>query len=250
MARSFAGRRWRCLLLIAILALVAWMGWEAVTWPDVGALAKRPPTTTAFIERYKERERAAGRTPRPIFAWTPYAAISPNVKRAVLVAEDINFFTHHGFDWGEIKHVIEESLGDRETARGASTISQQLVKNLWLSPGRNPLRKAKEAILTWQLERALPKRRILELYLNVVELGPGIYGVGPAARTYFGKPAARRLAAASEVLASRQHEPGLSALRRVDPLADGQGRLSPEADLSSAADRARFDGGRAGSSVD
>ena len=190
MARSFAGRRWRCLLLIAILALVAWMGWEAVTWPDVGALAKRPPTTTAFIERYKERERAAGRTPRPIFAWTPYAAISPNVKRAVLVAEDINFFTHHGFDWGEIKHVIEESLGDRETARGASTISQQLVKNLWLSPGRNPLRKAKEAILTWQLERALPKRRILELYLNVVELGPGIYGVGPAARTYFGKPAA------------------------------------------------------------
>jgi monofunctional biosynthetic peptidoglycan transglycosylase len=189
-SRSFAQRWWRRLLLVATVALVTWLGWEAVTWPDVGALARIPPTTTAFIERYKERERAAGRTPRPAFAWTPYAAISPDVKRAVLVAEDINFFTHHGFDWGEIKHAIEENLGDRDTPRGASTISQQLVKNLWLSPGRSPLRKVKEAILTWQLERTLSKRRILELYLNVVELGPGIYGVGPAARAYFGKPAA------------------------------------------------------------
>jgi monofunctional biosynthetic peptidoglycan transglycosylase len=188
--RAFAGRRWRWLLLGAVLALTAWLGWEAVTWPNVGALARTQPTTTAFIERYKERERAIGRAPRPAFAWTPYAAISPNVKRAVLVAEDINFFTHHGFDWGEIKLAIEEGWGDRDAPRGASTISQQLVKNLWLSPGRSPLRKVKEAILTWQLERALPKRRILEIYLNVVELGPGIYGVGPAARNYFGKPAA------------------------------------------------------------
>jgi monofunctional biosynthetic peptidoglycan transglycosylase len=205
--RSFAGRLSRWLLLVALLALVAWMGWEAVTWPDVGALAKRPPTTTAFIERYKERERAAGRTSRPVFAWTPYAAISPNVKRAVLVAEDINFFTHHGFDWGQIKNAIEESLGDRESARGASTISQQLVKNLWLSPGRNPLRKAKEVILTWQVERALPKRRILELYLNVVELGPGIYGVGPAARTYFAKPSADLNEAEAALLAASLPRP-------------------------------------------
>jgi monofunctional glycosyltransferase len=188
--RSVAGRLGRWLLWGAVLAFVAWLGWEAITWPNVGALAKTPPTTTAFIERYKERERAAGRVPRPAFAWTPYAAISPNVKRAVLVAEDINFFTHHGFDWGEIKLAIEEGLGGRDTPRGASTISQQLVKNLWLSPGRSPLRKVKEDILTWQLERTLPKRRILELYLNVVELGPGIYGVGPGARAYFGKPAA------------------------------------------------------------
>jgi monofunctional biosynthetic peptidoglycan transglycosylase len=207
-ARSFAGRLGRCLLVITILALVAWMGWEAVTWPDVGALATRPPTTTAFIERYKERERAAGRTPRPAIAWTPYAAISPNLKRAVLVAEDISFFTHHGFDWGQIKHAIEESLGDRESARGASTISQQLVKNLWLSPGRNPLRKVKEAILTWQVERALPKRRILELYLNVVELGPGIYGVGPAARAYFGKPAADLSEEEAALLAASLPRPG------------------------------------------
>jgi monofunctional biosynthetic peptidoglycan transglycosylase len=139
--------------------------------------------------------------------WTPYAAISPHMKRAVLVAEDINFFSHHGFDWGEIKSALEESLGDRETARGASTISQQLVKNLWLSPGRSPLRKAKEAILTWQVERTLAKRRILELYLNVVEFGPGIYGVGRAAQTYFGKPAADLGEAEAALLAASLPRP-------------------------------------------
>ena len=185
--RTVAGRLLRWLLLLCVLIFAGWIVWEAATWPDVAGLAKRPPATTAFIERYKERERAAGRRPQVAMVWTPYAAISPNVKRAVLVAEDINFFSHHGFDWGEIRSALEES---RETARGASTLSQQLVKNLWLSPGRNPLRKAKETILTWQVERTLPKRRILELYLNVVEFGPGVYGVGRAAQTYFGKPAA------------------------------------------------------------
>ena len=178
------------MLLTGVVIIAGGMIWEAATWPDVAGLATRPPTTTAFIERYRERERAAGRTPQVALVWTPYPAISPNMKRAVLVAEDINFFSHHGFDWAEIKSALEESVGERETARGASTISQQLVKNLWLSPGRSPLRKAKEAMLTWQVERALAKRRILELYLNVVEFGPGIYGVGRAAQAYFGKPAA------------------------------------------------------------
>jgi monofunctional glycosyltransferase len=205
---SLARRLWRRLLLVGVLALIAWIGWEAVTWPDVGMLAKRPPSTTAFIERYRDRERAAGRKGQVALAWTSYAAISPNVKRAVLVAEDINFFTHHGFDWGEIKNAIEESLGDRETARGASTITQQLVKNLWLSPGRNPLRKAKEAILTWQLERTLSKRRILELYLNVVEFGPAVYGVGPAARAYFGKSANDLSEEEAALLAASLPRPG------------------------------------------
>jgi monofunctional biosynthetic peptidoglycan transglycosylase len=189
--RSFWSRLWRRLLLLVILALGAWLAWEAVTWPDVKALGTRAPTTTAFMERYKDRERQAGRPPRVAYRFTLYAAISPHVKRAVLVAEDINFFSHRGFDWGEIRTAVEEALDDKkEAARGASTITQQLAKNLWLSPSRNPLRKVKEAILTWQLERSLSKRRILELYLNVIELGPGIYGVGPAAERYFGKPAA------------------------------------------------------------
>lgn len=185
--RSLARRLWRRFLLLGALVLAAWLGWEAVTWPDVKALATRPPATTAFIERHKEIQRAAGRPAQGAIRWTPYASISPDIKRAVLVAEDINFFSHRGFDWGEIKVAVDDALHDSEAPRGASTISQQLVKNLWLSPSRNPLRKVKEAILTWQLERALSKRRILEVYLNVAEFGPGIYGVGPAAQAYFGK---------------------------------------------------------------
>lgn len=108
----------------------------------------------------------------------------------MLVAEDINFFSHHGFDAGEIREALAKAIEDRELPRGASTISQQLVKNLWLSPSRDPLRKTRETILTWQLERTLGKRRILELYLNVVEFGPGVWGIESASRRYFGKPAA------------------------------------------------------------
>ncbi|HTY80483.1 MAG TPA: monofunctional biosynthetic peptidoglycan transglycosylase [Candidatus Bathyarchaeia archaeon] len=188
--RSTLARLLRRLLLLCLLVAAGVLAWQAATWPNVTELARRPPVTTAFIERYNERERAAGRKGRGAIAWVPYASISPYAKRAVLVAEDINFFSHRGFDWGEIGNAIEERMGERGRSRGASTISQQLVKNLWLSPGQNPLRKAKEALLTWQLERTLPKRRILELYLNVAEFGPGIYGVGPAAQAYFGKPAA------------------------------------------------------------
>jgi monofunctional biosynthetic peptidoglycan transglycosylase len=116
--------------------------------------------------------------------------MSPALKRAVLVAEDIGFFSHRGFALAEMQNALEEALRDRELPRGASTITQQLAKNLWLSPSRNPLRKGKEALLTWQLERTLSKRRILELYLNVVEFGPGVYGAGAASRRYFGKAAA------------------------------------------------------------
>jgi monofunctional biosynthetic peptidoglycan transglycosylase len=181
-------RSWvRRAVRFTLAAAFAYICWEALTWPDVGALATRPPATTAFIERHNERERAAGRPSQAAIRWTRYASISPDVKRAVLVAEDINFFSHRGFDWGEIKIAVEEALHDSEAPRGASTITQQLVKNLWLSPSRNPLRKVKEAVLTWQVERALPKRRILEIYLNVAEFGPGVYGVGPAAQAYFGK---------------------------------------------------------------
>jgi monofunctional glycosyltransferase len=179
--------RWVGLVAVAI---AAWLGWEAWTWPDVGALARRAPATTAFIERWRAAQRSAGRDDRVDRRWVSYAAISPSVKLAVLVAEDINFFSHHGFDSGEIRKALGQAVEDREFPRGASTISQQLAKNLWLSPSRDPLRKAREAILTWQLERTLGKRRLLELYLNVVEFGPGIWGVEGASRRYFGKGAA------------------------------------------------------------
>lgn len=188
--RRRTGRRWlRTALLFLLLALLIVAAWEAWTWPDVAALARRNPPTTAFIERYRAQQRAAGRDDRVSRVWVPYAAIAPSIKRAVLVAEDINFFSHRGFDLGEIRIAVTRALEDAEAPRGASTITQQLAKNLWLSPSRNPLRKLEEAILTWQLERTLPKRRILELYLNVVEFGPGVYGVETASRRYFAKPA-------------------------------------------------------------
>jgi monofunctional biosynthetic peptidoglycan transglycosylase len=180
----------RWVLRLLILVTVAWLGWEAWTWPDVGALARRAPATTAFIERWRTGQRQAGRDDRVDRRWVPYGAMSPSVKVAVLVAEDINFFSHHGFDSGEMRKALTQAIEDRELPRGASTITQQLAKNLWLSPSRDPLRKAREAILTWQLERALGKRRLLELYLNVVEFGPGVWGVESASRRYFGKAAA------------------------------------------------------------
>jgi monofunctional biosynthetic peptidoglycan transglycosylase len=175
---------------VALVFLALWIGVEAWTWPSVAALATRPPATTAFIERERALRRAAGRDRRIAWAWVPYASISPHLKRAVLVAEDIGFFGHRGFDLGEVRLALEQALEEGEVPRGASTITQQLAKNLWLSPSRSPLRKVREAVLTWQLERALDKRRILELYLNVVEFGPGTYGAEAAARRYFGKPAA------------------------------------------------------------
>jgi monofunctional biosynthetic peptidoglycan transglycosylase len=184
--RGWAGR----LAVVVMCAAAVWIAVEIWTWPSVGRLAVERPTTTAFIEQYRAAQRAAGRPDRVAWTWTPYAAVSPALKRAVLVAEDVNFFSHHGFAIDEMQSALEDALRDRELPRGASTISQQLAKNLWLSRSRNPLRKAKEALLTWQLERRLSKRRILELYLNVAEFGPGIYGVGAASQQYFGKAAA------------------------------------------------------------
>jgi len=173
-----------------LLAVAAWIAWEAWRWPDVAAAGRKPPKTTAFIERWRAGQRAAGRSARVDRVWVAYPAIAPGLKLAVLVAEDVNFFSHHGFDTGEMREALAKAIGERGLPRGASTISQQLARNLWLSPSRDPLRKMREAVITWQLERTLGKRRILELYLNVVEFGPGVWGVESASRRYFGKPAA------------------------------------------------------------
>ena len=173
------------------LVLLAWFLWTWITWPDVSALQTGAPETTAFIERYRETRREAGEN--DAVAWTPvpYDRISPNLARAVISSEDTEFFFHDGFSSHELGEAIRKAIREREKPRGASTMSQQLVKNLWLSPSRNLTRKLREAMLTRQLERSLSKERILELYLNVVEFGPGIYGAEAAAQHYFGKPAAR-----------------------------------------------------------
>jgi monofunctional biosynthetic peptidoglycan transglycosylase len=182
--------RWVKLGLVAVvLGLTGWVAWQAVWWPDVAALARRNPSSTAFIDRYRAEQRALRRDDRVAWTWMPYGAISPHLKRAVLVAEDIGFFTHRGFEPAELRDAVERAIEAQEMPRGASTITQQLAKNLWLSPSRNPVRKVKEGVLTWQLERTLAKRRILELYLNVAEFGPGVYGAEAASRRYFAKSA-------------------------------------------------------------
>lgn len=183
------GRLRRILLILLVLA-AAWAGWQIATWPDVSALKERPPETTAFIEDYRHGGllgRLTRKEREVEWKWVPYSRISSNLKRAVIVSEDIRFFSHGGFDDAEIRAALQDAWEDKELPRGASTITQQLAKNLWLSPSYNPLRKVKEAMLTRQLEKEISKRRILELYLNVVEFGPGIYGAEAAARHYYGK---------------------------------------------------------------
>ena len=177
--------RQRLLLAVAVAAALS-LAYLWATWPDVARLADEEPETSAFIERHR---RQAGSEPRR--TWVPYAAISDELKLAVLVAEDIGFFAHRGFAVDEMRIALEQAIEEGRKLRGASTITQQLAKNLWLSPSRNPLRKAKEMVLTRQLERHLAKRRILELYLNFAQLGPDVFGAEAAARTFYGLPAAR-----------------------------------------------------------
>ncbi|MEO5820945.1 MAG: monofunctional biosynthetic peptidoglycan transglycosylase [Vicinamibacteraceae bacterium] len=183
-----------------------------LTLPDVRPLAAEAPETTAFIEL---RGREARREARPIERvqrWVRYDDISPNLKRAVLTAEDSAFFDHDGFDYDELQKSMEMwKRGD--FSRGASTITQQLAKNLYLSPSRNPVRKFRELLITRLLEGALTKRRILELYLNVVEWGDGVYGADAAARTYFRVPASGLSAEQAALLAGslinpRRYSPG------------------------------------------
>jgi monofunctional biosynthetic peptidoglycan transglycosylase len=177
-------------LALGLAALLAAGGvYQWLTWPDVAALADHAPRTTAFIESYRARQRAAGKPTEVAWQWVPWSAIAPGLKRAVVSGEDMEFFFHHGFSTSEMKAALKAAMERGKPLRGASTITQQLAKNLWLSPSRNPWRKVKEALLTRSLERHLTKRRILELYLNVVELAPGVYGAEAAARTFFGEPA-------------------------------------------------------------
>jgi monofunctional biosynthetic peptidoglycan transglycosylase len=182
-------RRRRRLLLVILGLLAAWIAWEALTWPDVSALEERHPKSTAFIDKYRGWD-LLGAKKEVQWKWVSYSRISSNLKRAVIVSEDIRFFSHAGFDDAEIKAALQDAWEEKELPRGASTITQQVAKNLWLSGSYNPLRKVKEAILTHQLEKELSKRRILEIYLNVAEFGTGIYGAEAAARHYYGRSAA------------------------------------------------------------
>jgi len=161
-----------------------------LTLPDVRPLRHENPTTTAFIEIRDQEALAKGLKPRRVQRWVSYQHISPELKRAVLVAEDDAFFQHEGVDFEQLQESIEVDWARGKFSRGASTITQQLAKNLYLSPSRDPLRKLRELIIARRLEAELKKARILELYLNVIEWGDGIYGAEAASRVYFQSPAA------------------------------------------------------------
>jgi monofunctional glycosyltransferase len=174
-----------------LAALVfAFFGYVYLTLPDVRALAKTNPAKTAFMQ-LREREAAqSGTQLRHYQVWVPYARISQNLKRAVLVAEDDAFWQHEGIDMEQLKISIENDITKGKAIRGGSTITQQLAKNLYLSPSRDPVRKLRELVIARRLEAELSKARIFEIYLNVIEWGDGIWGAEAAARRYFGTSAA------------------------------------------------------------
>ena len=190
--RQRKGASWLVITLrLALLACVAMLAWTVVDVMrvDVASLAGTNPASTAIMRQRQREAEEKGLTFRPRQKWIAYERISPHLRRAVLIAEDDAFFSHDGLDWNEIKASAKKDLETGRFARGGSTITQQLAKNLWLSTERTPMRKVKEMLLALRLEHELSKRRIFELYLNVIEWGDGVYGAEAAARRWFGTSA-------------------------------------------------------------
>jgi monofunctional biosynthetic peptidoglycan transglycosylase len=194
----------RILQAVAALAAAsfAYVAYVYVTLPDVRPLRRTNPPTTAFIELRAREARAVGKTPRRVQHWVRYDQISPSLKRAVIVAEDAAFFDHEGVDFAELEKSFQENWRKGQFYRGGSTITQQLAKNLYLTPSKNPMRKFTELLIARRLEAELSKRRIFEIYLNVIEWGDGIYGAEAAARQYFKTSAAALDAPQAALLAA------------------------------------------------
>ena len=173
-------------MLIAPAAIgFALLAYLYLTLPDVRALKTTNPPTTAFMELRDREAREKGLQPRRLQRWVGYSHISQDLKRAVLVSEDAAFWQHEGVDVEQLQESLEKDWARMQFARGGSTITQQLAKNLYLSPSKNPVRKLRELVIARRLEAELKKARIFELYLNVIEWGDGIYGVEAASRVYF-----------------------------------------------------------------
>ena len=181
-------RKWVKITLLVILSLaILYQGWIVFS---IFRYRSSNPSSTALMDQRASQARARGEDVKRVQMWVPYDRISRNLTRAALAGEDSRFFDHAGFDWEEMRKALEEDWNKGEFKRGASTITQQLAKNLFLSTSKNPLRKLHEAIITKEMEWILGKRRILEIYLNVIEWGDGVYGAEAAARTYFNTSAA------------------------------------------------------------
>jgi monofunctional biosynthetic peptidoglycan transglycosylase len=165
--------------VLLVIGIQLWFLSHIIYWSSYN------PSSTAFMDRYVEEKPGT----KLRYQWVPYSRISEHLKRAVVAAEDAKFLDHEGFDWEAIQKAMQKNEQRGKVVAGASTITQQLSKNLFLSGSRSWLRKGQEAAITWMMERTLSKRRILEIYLNVAEMGEGVFGAEAAARYHFGIPA-------------------------------------------------------------
>jgi len=240
--------------LAALAVAVLGAGASAALWvalPDPAPLARENPRTTALIEQRRAEAKERRRAFRPHQAWVPLDRISPRLVQAVLLSEDANFFGHDGIDWEAVRDAAEHDLRVGRFARGASTLTQQLAKNLWLGTEKSLWRKLKEAVLAAKLERAASKKRILALYMNVVEMDDGVFGVEAGARHRFGTSAADVSTAQAVLLASMLPAPRRADLSRpsswlrtrsrrlLDRMRDAR-RIGPDEHLAASAELERI----------
>ena len=208
----------RRLLLFGVVALATFLAYLWLGLPgrgEVRALARDNPGLTGVMRQREKEARAAGRTPRRQQTWVPLSRVSRHLVHAVLSSEDQNFFGHQGVDWDAIEKSVQEDRKKWSFARGGSTITQQLAKNLFFTTHKSPVRKLRELLVAHWLEEDLGKRRILELYLNVIEWGDGVYGAEAAAQRYYGKSASALDADEAAGLAAMIPNP-----RRINPRVD------------------------------
>jgi len=182
--------KFKLLAFFVVLLFLGYLIYEFIRIDrEIETLKYENPKMTALMKQRMEEARREGKSYRINQVWIPISKVSPYLIEAVIVSEDASFFDHQGVDWYEVRESIKKNLQRGRIARGASTITMQVAKNLFLSTSRDPLRKLAEVIIAFRIEQKLSKRRILEIYLNIIELGDGIFGVESASRKYFGKSA-------------------------------------------------------------
>jgi len=204
-------------IIMALMIFVAADVGRYLFFPDIKGLVNEIPSKTAFMEHAEKRWDREGKRKKITWKWVPLSRISRYAVAAVVIAEDDKFWDHEGFDLEAMRKALGHDIIEGRVKFGGSTITQQLSKNLYLSPSKNPLRKLKEVVLAWRLERALSKRRILEIYLNVIEWGDGVYGIEAASRRYYGKTSSMLSPMEAAMLASVIPSP-----RRYDPTNPGK----------------------------
>lgn len=191
---SWFKRNWKRIikisLLIFIIYLIVYLIYFYFSLPDVTHLKNENPKITALMQIRKDQAEAAGKKYRIRQRWVSFQTIPELLKRAIRISEDASFYKHEGVDFDELKESIKKNFEKGKLSRGGSTITQQLAKNLYLSPDKNFLRKIREYFIAKRLEKEISKNRIFHLYLNIIELGPGIFGVEAASQYYFKKSVA------------------------------------------------------------